>query len=153
MIRMVAAFVVGSIFSGCSVYWYLNSVTVILPFDRNGDGSVDTQYFYLQGDVLSSLKMDRNHDGEIDNEIHFDRKGMPVLEFADDNFDGQYDTRISFSNGLMDFMESRSVSGDVVFKISYDFGVVSTIEYFDGDALRKVDISALRRGWSLGDSP
>ena len=153
MIRMIAAFIIGSIISGCGVYWYLSSVTVILPFDRNGDGSVDTQYLYLKGGVLSSLKMDRNHDGEIDNEIRFNRNGLPVLEFADDNFDGQYDTRTSFSNGIMDFTESRLIGGEIAFRVTYDFGVVSTIEYFDGNALRKVDVSALRRGWSLGAPP
>jgi hypothetical protein len=149
MKREFFSLLLGAIVGGFATYFYYDSVSAPLPFDRNNDGSADTQYLYRNHGGLKVLRMDRNHDGLIDNEIHFDKSGSPIYEYADDDFDGRYDTKVEYSAGLMTSLVSNFAGQDQPhLKIYYDNGVISGIDYLDGDVIRKVDFSRLRSIWA-----
>lgn len=129
---------VGVVIGAVGVYLYSDYFLFKVPFDRNADGSTDTQYLYRQSGVLKELRMDRNHDGEIDYKGNFDQNGLPVKEFSDDDFDGRFDTVMHYRFGLPGKSSSDfDNDGSDDLRIYYENGVLEKIELYEDGRLIK----------------
>lgn len=70
--------------------------------DRNGDGRVDSTWYYRVG-ALHSYKgeFDHNHDGRIDVRTFYDETGTPTEQDEDEDFNGTFETKEFLVSGVL----------------------------------------------------
>ena len=124
-------FFVGVLVGGAILFVALRTPYTQSGADLNGDG-VDDEVYHYSGDTLELVEYDRNGDGKIDSRWFYDLHGVASRHEGDDDFDGRFESESDAEGGqvVTERLDSND-DGKPDFVSHLKNGLVQTVDVYD----------------------